>query len=67
LPGSITGWEREIPLSNPPGTNYCDWLMDASTVVPSKHKMKQLIETIGLTRFVSERQCDTCHVVSGLV
>ena len=28
VPGSGTGWAREIPLSNPPGVNYADKLMD---------------------------------------
>jgi hypothetical protein len=29
VPGSGTGWAHEAPLSNPPGTNYADRLMDA--------------------------------------
>jgi hypothetical protein len=31
LPGTNTsGWMRDTPLTNPPGTNYADKLMDAA-------------------------------------
>jgi hypothetical protein len=29
-PGDGTGWQREIPISNPPSTVQCDKLMDAA-------------------------------------
>jgi hypothetical protein len=29
-PGDGTGWQHEIPISNPPGTAQCDKLMDAA-------------------------------------
>jgi hypothetical protein len=38
--GSGTGWAREIPLSNPPGTRYVDAIVEADTARQRAEKQR---------------------------